>query len=308
MGNLTGSRIYLRIRAFVPARRLCGSPIVDARCTRRTPRLISPHVALSIRSFLSGVHLLYAFLRLWRPLVAVTVGLSANLAWSQARPHGVFALRIVATAKWPWISQWSQRTGHLPDVLKDTFDLEMCDSLRLSVAGAYNAAEADKRLDEAEVHLERFLKEHPNHEAVSKALESAADIAFDRGVQQLRVSPVYKRQRAAGEVLSRSSQSLDRLASALCASIGKNPGQAAGDEGGSRRGQIGREARQRQGQSQGQAASSAKAKADEEAARRLPNGWSRFKVAMVDYHTAQTYTDPADKARKAAAGKRNQNL
>ena len=245
--------------------------------------------------------------RTFAPLLAATfavaLGLSSREAWAkpdhleflraaQDRGYGEVAVDFLNSLK---------EQGALPADLKDTFDLEMCDSLRLSVAEAYNAAEAEKRLDAAKVHLERFLKEHPNHEAVSKALESAADIAFDRGVQQLRIARNTKdkeqqekfyleARKAFVDSRPRYAQASQRILAKLQAM------KAARDD----------ESDEKVGKGKGRAKPKAlpnakQKKAEVEAAEAFTE-WlqARFKVAMVDYHVAQTYTDPADKARKAA--------
>src|SRR5262245_3551264 len=56
----------------------------------------------------------------------------------------------------------------LPKSLTETYDLELSRSLRIAVAEAFNAGEADQRLAKAQSHLDKFLKEHPDHPEVAR--------------------------------------------------------------------------------------------------------------------------------------------
>ena len=65
-----------------------------------------------------------------------------------------------------------QAAGRLPAELKETWDLELSRSYRAAVAEAFNAAEAEAQLAKAQTHLDKFLREHPDHPAVAGAMES----------------------------------------------------------------------------------------------------------------------------------------
>src|SRR5688572_22617786 len=59
-------------------------------------------------------------------------------------------------------------SGKLPEELTDTWDLEMSTSLRLSANEAYNRQEEAQRRAKAQEHLNKFLKDHPNHPAAGE--------------------------------------------------------------------------------------------------------------------------------------------
>src|SRR5436309_548215 len=65
-----------------------------------------------------------------------------------------------------------QSRGKLPADMAEVFDLELSRSYRIAVGESFNAAEAEQRLVKAQSHLDKFLKEHPNHPEVGRAIES----------------------------------------------------------------------------------------------------------------------------------------
>src|SRR5689334_13607390 len=70
--------------------------------------------------------------------------------------------------------------NQLPKQLAEIYDLELSRSYRIAVGEAFNAAEAEQRLAKAQAHLDAFLKAHPNHPEVARAIESWGQIALDR--------------------------------------------------------------------------------------------------------------------------------
>ncbi len=86
-----------------------------------------------------------------------------------------------------YLQQQSAR-GSLPPSLAETMDLELARSYRVAVGEAYNAPEAEARLAKAQIYLEKFLKEHPDHSEVARAMESWGDIALDRALQRMRLA------------------------------------------------------------------------------------------------------------------------
>ena len=83
----------------------------------------------------------------------------------------------------------------MPKELAETLDLELSRSYRVAVGEAFNAAEAEQRLAKAQTHLDKFLKEHPNHAELARAIESWGDIALDRALERLRAQEVSPRRR-----------------------------------------------------------------------------------------------------------------
>ncbi|MGW8257205.1 MAG: hypothetical protein ACWGMZ_06960 [Thermoguttaceae bacterium] len=56
-----------------------------------------------------------------------------------------------------------KESGDWPEPLRTTWDLEMCRCLRVAARDAYNARESQSLLLEAEQHLNKFIREHPDH-------------------------------------------------------------------------------------------------------------------------------------------------
>src|SRR5262245_46319357 len=73
------------------------------------------------------------------------------------------------------------RSESLPDEVRDVWELELGKSLRISADDAANLDQDQKRLADALVHIDRFLKDNPDHPAAAQALESLGDIATQRG-------------------------------------------------------------------------------------------------------------------------------
>ena len=94
----------------------------------------------------------------------------------QSRGYGEMAMAYIDR-----IAADSQTPGDVRQLL----DLERCNSLRVAAKEAYNPEQAKKRMDEAKVDLEKFLKTNPNHPAVGRAMLSTGDVAVERAQQKL---------------------------------------------------------------------------------------------------------------------------
>ena len=73
----------------------------------------------------------------------------------------------------------------LPEELKTTWDLEMAASLRVAAEETPNVDLKQKYLVDAQVLLDKFLKEHANHEEAAKAQLTSGDISLNRGQNTL---------------------------------------------------------------------------------------------------------------------------
>jgi hypothetical protein len=182
-------------------------------------------------------------------------------------------------------------SGRLPSSLKETWDLELSRSYRAAVAEAFNAAEAETRAAKAQEHLEKFLKEHPDHPEVAGAMEAWGDLALDRALERLRAARVLKdaalaeKHRAAAradleearprfvDATTRYGQRFDKLRGTAT----KGPRRASATQS-----RVQRDAE--------------RALADAEMA------WldCRFKAAKVDFYLGESYPDRKDPKRKAA--------
>ncbi len=83
-------------------------------------------------------------------------------------------------------------SGRLPKELNETYDLELSRSYRVAMSEAFNANEAAERLAQAQKCLDKFLKEHPNHAAIGRALDSWGDIALDRALERIHAAGTTK--------------------------------------------------------------------------------------------------------------------
>ncbi|MEX0679463.1 MAG: hypothetical protein WD063_20475 [Pirellulales bacterium] len=189
--------------------------------------------------------------------------------------------------------------GRVPRELNETWDLELSRSYRAAVAEAFNAAEAETRQAKAQTHLDKFLKEHPDHPAVAGAMESWGDMTLDRALEQVRAASGLKDaalkekhlaaarsdlEEAGPRYVNAAQRYLERL-SALrseASEDGKRPRSAA--------------------------LLTRKQREAAEALRDAELAWldCRFKAAKIDFHLGQTIEDRKSPQRqasfKAAAG------
>lgn len=94
------------------------------------------------------------------------------------------------------------KAGKLPDEFATTFELEMALSRVTSAAEAFNAEQANQRLDQATVHFNNFLKANPQHESAGTAIDGLGSMLSERGTFEIRQAKATKdpaRQKAAYE-------------------------------------------------------------------------------------------------------------
>ncbi len=187
-----------------------------------------------------------------------------------------------------------QSQGTLPKELADTFDLELSRSYRVAVAEAFNAAEAEQRLAKAQTHLDKFLKEHPDHPEVARAMESWGDIGLDRGLQRIRLAAATKdkAQKEKHLAAARADFELARprfvdATTRYLAQFTKLKGALAAD--GNKRPKSAATLTKKQRQA-------------EDAVRDSEVAWldCRFKSAKIDFYLGQTFADEKSPERKAA--------
>jgi hypothetical protein len=215
----------------------------------------------------------------------------------QERGYGEIAVQYLERLK---------EAGEIPDEVRDVWSLELGKSLRVSAEEAANADQTQKRLADALAHIESFLKENADHPAVAEALGAQGDIATQRGqllirsgrtvTDKARQAEFFANARAALEVArSPFTQSIERyqtdLRELLPAPPADTPKKEATKKGTSKT------STKRPPRATSKAARDAAAERDE-----VEMNWveARLKLALLDYYIAQTYTDPADAARKKA--------
>ncbi len=190
-----------------------------------------------------------------------------------------------------------QASGRMPPQLAETLDLELSRSYRAAIAEAFNAAEADNRLANARAHLDKFLKEHPDHAEVARAMESWGDIELDQGLEQLRRATASRNaeheQQLRAAARAHFEQARPRFVDATARYLERYTQLKNAAAAGNPRARASATRQQREAQ---------QAVLDAEFA------WleCRFKSAKIDFYTAQSYADhqaPERKAALAAAAK-----
>ncbi len=158
----------------------------------------------------------------------------------------------------------------LPADLADVWDLEISKCLRSASKQAYSKAEADRDMADAQEHINKFLKEKPNHPEAVSALVSWAGFATDKAVEQLRLSKDSR--------VSKEKQA-EHLAAAQAAFEEARPKFAEAAENFKKM------------------LTKAKSKASRE---EITGKWqdARFQAILCDYYIADTYADRKDPKRK----------
>ncbi len=170
---------------------------------------------------------------------------------------------------------------NLPVPLREVLDLELAKCLVVAAAETEHRDVAEQRLVSAKGFLDKFLREHGEHDMAASAFISLADLETQRGRSLLRQArlqkdnaakdPLLVQARGAFEVaLPNSASGVDRYGKRLTRLVAEKSGNKK------------------------------LAKRDEEALRDAELDWleSRGKVALLHYYQAQTYLDPNDKGRK----------
>ena len=178
-------------------------------------------------------------------------------------------------------------TDRVPPELKEVFDLEMARSLQVAADETVNEDEAAKYRKDAQVALEAFLKTGAEHSEAGFAYDTYGNLSMDRGNQLIRQAATQKEaarkeqmfEEARKEFASakpRFEEAIKRFSKRL--EDAEAEVKAAQDESKAKKGNV--------------KFKRAAASADEQ--RYIAeNDWlnARFKLAMLEYYIAQTYTD-----------------
>lgn len=180
-----------------------------------------------------------------------------------------------------------QKSNQVPAELKETWDLEMHYALKASVGEAYQAKERADRQQRAQEHLDKFLKEHPNHPAAAGASESAGEAALAKGAEQLAAARLLKDKQQQTAALSEARKAFEAARPSFTTAAKLYAQQlaerdAAVEAGAQRR------------------LSPLRINKLVEQANDTRISWlqSRFQLTMVDYLLAQTYFDEKDPKRR----------
>ena len=73
-----------------------------------------------------------------------------------------------------------------PPELQDVWDLEMSKSYRAAAADAFDANDREQLMAESERHLEKFIKEKPDHPEAVAAMAGWASFLTTRALQEIR--------------------------------------------------------------------------------------------------------------------------
>jgi len=172
----------------------------------------------------------------------------------------------------------------LPKEVRDVWDLEMSRSLQAAAADAYDAREYERLTAQSRKHLEKFIGEHPDHPEIASAMISWGEYLGQRALERLGAA-----RRAAGkdeesrtkllaearEELKQSQARFVQAKTYLEKRLSELPPAP--------------KLRNRTAPADGNARLRAELEADLLEVR--------FQSALVDYYTAQTYSDPKDQQR-----------
>lgn len=179
----------------------------------------------------------------------------------------------------------------LPADVKETWDIEMSNSLWIASMQIGNEQEAERKRQAAQKHLEAFLKDHPNHPALADAMTTWGTTALENGVVRINLAKISTAA-AEKEVHLKEARTLlkdahARLTKAVeaCQALQKEAKPAVKEDGadGAEEPEVKKKP----------AADNRKPTPAEEAAAELAFRLTvaRFKVALTDYWFAQTCDD-----------------
>lgn len=177
-----------------------------------------------------------------------------------------------------------EKKPDLPVALREVMDLERAQSLLVAADETEHRDVAEQRLASAKTSLDKFLKEHAEHERAASALASMADLEIQRGRTLLRQSRVQKEAADKTRMLTEARVAFEAAQPRLTTAVDRYKAR------------FGRLANEKQSRSKTKGLSNR----DEQLLEGAEGEWleMRGKVALLDYYKAQTYPDPADKARK----------
>ena len=177
-----------------------------------------------------------------------------------------------------YLEQIKERPS-LPEDLKATWDLEMAASLRVAAEETPNADLKQKYLVDAQGLLDKFLKEHANHEAAAKAQLTSGDISLYRAQNTLNQALRDKTKR--DTLLPETRKLLADARPKYEQAVALYKAQVDEFQAG-RKKIVGRVA--------------------ERHAAELVNQWlaARFKVATVEFNLGLTFPEVKDPKRKEA--------
>jgi hypothetical protein len=188
--------------------------------------------------------------------------------------------------------QQLQKQGRLPKALVETYDLELSRSYRIAVAESFNAAEAEQRLVKSQEYLDKFLKAHPDHPEVARAIESWGQIALDRGLQRMRAARGTKDRDQREKHLSVARVDLKEAQIRLVDATARYL---------ERYSKL-KDAAETESSKKAKSASQARKRQSEQAVRDAEFDWleCRVNAAKVDLFLGQTYSDAKSPERIAA--------
>ena len=188
------------------------------------------------------------------------------------RGHGELAVH--------YLNQIKERPD-LPEEAKTTWDLEMARSLRVAANETPNVDLQQKHILEAQQSLDKFLKEHANHEEAASAQMTSGDISLFRAQNTLRTALRDKTKKdtlipEARKLFGEARPKYEQAVTMFKERVDKVQASMAGKK------------------------KFASVRAERQFLG-LVDSWynARFKVATVDYNIGLTYAEAADPNRKA---------
>lgn len=223
-----------------------------------------------------------ALLVLWVVLATVTAAASEPrtldfLRGLRDRGYGDTAVEYL---------QMLQKQGDVPPELRDIWELEMSENLRVAAQDAYDAREAQQLADQARTALEKFVHDKPDDYRTGLAITTLGMLAADRGLKLLDSAHEAGNTPTADKLREEARAALEDARARFQQAIAKydspvtpKPPEATPKE-------------KRRGHAQ-------EVLDKWETDRQLP----RLQTAQVDYYLSKTYPDSQGDERRAALRK-----
>ncbi len=128
------------------------------------------------------------------PLLLLAGASSLPVITSAAEPYSEYlsALRSNGYGEMAVLYLEKAKAGKLPEELATTFELEMALSRVISAGEAFNAEQANQRLDQATANFNNFLKTNAQHESAPAAIDGLGSMLADRGAFEINQAKAIK--------------------------------------------------------------------------------------------------------------------
>ena len=184
------------------------------------------------------------------------------------------------------------KKNEVPPAVRDVFDLEMSKALRAEAQNPPDPAQRGALLIRSQKSLDQFVKNNPNHPEALQAQISSAEMLFDHAQEAISGTRTIKDKAEKAAALTQARGELSQIKAALGPSVDKLIAKLKA------LGPPPSRIVNRVAVLKDRAAMTHKEKETEDQRQDLEFDLIRVQgeLALVDYFTAQTYTEPTDDA------------